>query len=434
MQIIQHILGYLNPSDVLEASLTCHRWFDASLHPSFASKTQITFNKVQLIDANDPVSPLNAFTKSMRAYSRIQLNQVDFGQTDEFWEYFGDQFTEITFNSCDLREKTFNAILKQLTNLQALEINNCRELFMSGRLFKSPYDKEAICLACKDVRNISLCNNRYLSDALFSRIVATMRNIQSLNLSSCHISFHNGLYRKFYPDYQHDASESVLTFHYIMQFIVYQAQHLKCLNFSGTLIDGTALAKLAQIENLKLERLHLRSCDQLTNSGLSTFVQHQNALTELDLSLSVRLTDPSLIDICRSLECLKVLRLRRCRAITDLGVKEIRHLKHLEILDLSECDAITSDGLTDGILSSPNNTLIELHVSALNICEMAIIRIAESFSNLLLLDLSFCKNAVTDIAVQLIFKHLTKLRTLNLEFCDKVRVEMNSDCFFAIWN
>lgn len=390
------------------------------MHPSFTSKIRISFNKVQLNDVHDPTSPLNAFTTNMRAYSRIYLNQVDFGQTDEFWERFGDQFTEIVFNTCDLREKTFNGILKRLTHLQTLKIKNCRELFMSGRLFKSPYDKDAICLACKDVRCISLCNNRYLSDALFSRIVATMRNIQSLDLSGCHISFHNGLYRKFYPDYQHDASESVLTFYYILQFIEFQAMHLKCLNFSGTLIDGSALAKLAQIDNLKLERLHLRACDQLTNSGLSTFVRYQNTLSELDLSLSVRLTDPSLIEICRSLAQLRVLKLRRCRAITDLSVKEIRHLKRLQHLDLSECDAITSDGLTDGILSATNLTLIELHVSALNICELAIIRISECLGNLRLLDLSFCKNALTDTSLQLIFKHLIQLRTLNLEFCDKV--------------
>lgn len=121
------------------------------------------------------------------------------------------------------------------------------------------------------------------------------------------------------------------------------------------------------------------------------------------------------------LKQLRVLKLRRCRAITDEGVKEIRHLKYLEILDLSECDAITSDGLTDGILTTaPNNTLIELHLAALNLCELTIIRIAECFGNLSLLDLSFCKNGVTDITLQLIFRHLTRLRVLNLEFCDKV--------------
>lgn len=416
-------MDFLNPSDVLEASLTCHRWFEASLDPKFMSRIQIHFNKLQLNDIHDIASPLNTFNDSFRYYSKIYLNQVDLDQTNfNFWQRFGEQFTEIVFDTCDLREKTFNAILKQLTNLESLEINNCRELFMSGRLFKNPYDREAICMACVNVKNISLRNNRYLSDALFSRIVATMKNIQSLNLSGCHISFHNALYRKFYPEYQRDASESVLTFHYILQFIEFQAQHLKCLNFSETLIDGNALTKLAQINDLNLEQLRLRSCDQLTNSGISSFVQYQKTLTELDLSLSVRLTDPSLLEICRTLNQLKTLKLRRCRAITDFSIKEIRKLNQLQCLDISECDAITSKGFIEGIATDTNYKMLELHVSALNICEMAVIKLTESMKNLRLLDLSFCKNAVTNLAIQMIFKHLIKLRTLNLEFCDMVSV------------
>ncbi|XP_055316314.1 dynein regulatory complex subunit 6-like [Sitodiplosis mosellana] len=421
MEIILQIMSYLNPGDVLEASLTCRRWFNASLHPKFMSRIQIHFDKLQLNDTHDPSSPLNAFAESMRYYTKIYLNQVDLDQANlEFWHRFGAQFIEIVFNSCDLREKTFNAILKQLTNLESLQINSCRELFMSGRLFKNACDREAIGAACVNVKRISLCNNRYLSDALFSRIVSTMKNIQYLNLSGCHISFHNALYRKFYPEYVHDASESVLTFRYIIQFIEFQANHLRYLDFSETLIDGNALTTMAQVNNLKLEQLDLRSCDQLTSVGICSFVRFQSGLVSLDLSHSVRLTDPSVLEICRTLTQLKTLKIRRCRAITDQSIKEIRLLKHLECLDISECDAITSKGFIEGIANQPNDCMIELHVSALNICELAVIKVAESLPSLRLLDLSFCKNAVTNLAVQIIFKHLTKLRTLNLEFCDMI--------------
>lgn len=414
-------MSYLNPSDVLEASLTCRRWFGASLHPHFMSRIQIHFDKLQLNDTQDPLSPMNAFAESMRYYSKIYFNQVDLDQTNlDFWHRFGEQFNEIVFNSCDLREKTFNAILKQLTNLEILQINSCRELFMSGRLFKNACDREAIGAACANVKRISLCNNRYLSDALFSRIVSIMKNIQHLNLSGCHISFHNALYRKFYPEYVHEASESVLTFRYIIQFIEFQAVHLKYLDFSETLIDGNALTNLAQVNNLKLKEMKLRSCDQLTSSGISSFVRFQNGLVSLDLSHSVRLTDPSLLDLSRTITQLKELRIRRCRAITDQSIKNLYLLKHLEILDISECDAITTEGFIAGIANQQNNSMIELYCSALNICELAVIKLAESLPNLRLLDLSFCKNAVTNLALQIIFKHLTKLRTLGLEFCDMV--------------
>lgn len=68
-------MGYLNPGDMLEASLTCRRWFNASLHPSFMSRIQIHFDKLQLNDTHDPSSPLKAFEGAMRYYTKISLNQ-----------------------------------------------------------------------------------------------------------------------------------------------------------------------------------------------------------------------------------------------------------------------------------------------------------------------------------------------------------------------
>lgn len=421
-------MEYLHPKDVMEAGLTCRRWLEASLHHKFTSKIVLNFSRTHLGEGLDGPSAVEDFEDSIRNYSKIVLNHVDVAYAHNFWQRFGQHITEITFNSCDLREKVFSAILKQLTNLRALQIDNCRELFMSGRLFNNAAEAEAVSAACANVTSISLSNNRYLSDALFNRMVGTMPNVESLDLSGCQISFHNGLYRKFYPPRcQQEPSESVLTFYYISRFIEAQARKLIALNFSGTLIDGAALVKLTEIPNLHIKEFRVRSCDQLTGHGICAFVSNQHWLTELDLSLTIRLTDPSLIEICKHLNELKILKLRRCRAITDSSLKEIARLKQLRILDISECGEITSDGLFDGILKQENKVLVELYVSALNICELAIIRIAECMPNLRVLDLSYCKNGVTDLGIQLIFKHLIKLRELNLEFCDKV-IDYCSQC------
>lgn len=171
-----------------------------------------------------------------------------------------------------------------------------------------------------------------------------------------------------------------------------------------------------------MDALQLRSCDQLTNAGIIALVQRQHQLQHLDLSYSVRLTDPGLIAICDSLSTLKVLKLRRCRALSDVGIREIIALKELQVLDISECETVTSRGLIDGIGLNINRSLQELYVSALNICQLAIMKIAENFPELRVLDLSFCKNGVTNLAVQWICKHLVWLRVLNLEYCDKVCV------------
>lgn len=285
----------------------------------------------------------------MRDYSSIRLNQVDLDESSlSFWQRLGEHLTHIEINACDLHEKTFNSILKAMINLESLKIISCRDLFLTGHLLKHPQDQMAIRESCKNVKSLSLSNNRYISDAIFNRITRAMQNIQSLNLSGCFISFHSALYKKFYPKSQLEPSENVFTFFVIMQFIEMNSKSLNFLDFSETLIDSNALTRLGEVENLQLHGLKLRSCDQLTNNGISKIVNSQKSIEEIDLSLSVRFTDLSLLDICHTLSNLKVLKMRRCRAITDQSIKEICQLQQLESLDLSECDGITSKGFIEG--------------------------------------------------------------------------------------
>lgn len=349
---------------------------------------------------------------------------MDFGQDSSFWESIATNVNEITYNSCSIREKKFNEILKLLENVQTLKVEGCRELFMSGRLLdmegESPDDRKRIIKSCSNVTTLAITDTRYLSDVVFNRIVNMTPELISLELTGCHISFHRGLYKKFYPNSVNTASDCVFTFRYIRAFIVKQANKLKSLNFSSSLIDGDALTELSEIEELKLENLILKSCEQLTNAGIINLVRKKISLIELDLSFSVRLTDEVVNEICNCLPKLKILRLKRCRALTDQGIKSICNLVELEVLDISECVNITGDGIITGVATKLNPKMKEIHFSALNICEKAVIKIAESFPNLLILDLSYCFNGVTELAIQMISKYLTKLRELYLDRCDKI--------------
>lgn len=86
----------------------------------------------------------------------------------------------------------------------------------------------------------------------------------------------------------------------------------------------------------------LAGCEQLTNAGVVALTEHQIGLKSLDLSCCSRVTDPSMIAICRSLPELQDLCVRRCRAISNIGVAEVQNLKNLVKLDLSNCDMVTS--------------------------------------------------------------------------------------------
>jgi F-box and leucine-rich repeat protein 9 len=412
-----NIFEFLHSSDRFQASQCCRRFQEASEHRDFIEDSQLTFNKITF---SDNAAPAKDFLESFRIFPNLSFNEVEFSDCLKFWQLHGENVESLTINSCDITVRQLMALLIETKNLKTLKIQNSRELFMSGRLFESNE------LDLRHVTSLSLSQNQYLSDILFSRITSKMPHLSSLDLSSNSISFHRGLYKKFYPKSNDDdevGSESVFTFHFISKFIKKRAVMIKHLNFNSTLIDGDTLSLLSEIEDLQLESLHLKQCDQLTNDGFISLIRVQTNLKELDLTFSVRITDKSIIEICENLKELRVLKLRRCRSITDNAVKMIAELKKLKYLDLSECEALTSSAVIDGIAKERNETLQELHLSAINICPKAISKITENIPNLRVLDLSYCINQVDDVCVQLILKDLCMLRELNLNCCERISDE-----------
>ncbi|KAG8230142.1 hypothetical protein J437_LFUL010634 [Ladona fulva] len=269
-------------------------------------------------------------------------------------------------------------------------------------------------LILPELRELRLASNRYLSDALFERFVALSPELESLSLSGCHLTFHQGIYRRFYPhrwnQYQQrrasmnggqqaqaDAagrdsesekedgpiSESVLTFQNVLRYFRRRKRlggKLYRLSLGHTLVDNASLCELARDIPDGLRSLHLRACEQISTLPLpriqevperpnpapspmdnSSSPQSNwwSSLAELDLSLCPRLTDSALKEISFHMgPKLRSLALRRCAALTDAGVSSLNQCLVLEKLDISECCQVTASGLLEGICGiKPENTL-----------------------------------------------------------------------------
>lgn len=296
---------------------------------------------------------------------------------------------------------------------------------MSGRLLEDENDVKELSETFKNLRELSLGYNRFLSDALFNRLVAICPNLESLSLMGCQISFQN---RIMLPD----ASKSILTFLNTLHYLKRQVHKLKHLNFGYTLIDGTALATLSALHDLKLESLMLQGCCQLTIEGIKGLTQHQTYLKVLDISFCVRITDASLLHICKNLTKLETLKVRRCRAITDSGVHCIRLLRNLKELDISENELLTRHCISRGLCShrktessniqenfdteninsdfvvedcnvekaKENRNLQIFYANALHLQEESVECISRCFPNLKQLELSYCFSGVTDKTIQ----------------------------------
>ena len=375
---------------------------------------------------DDLTRPLQVFENSLGTFLHFVFKEVELGtKLTKFWDKFCPQMQSLSMHSCDVSERTFVDILLRCSQLESLNVSGCRELLMSGRVIEQESDVILLSKTLVKLKELSLASNRYLSDALFNRFVAIAHNLEDLSLTGCQISFHTGLCKKFYPGNMSNlgtikASESVLTFQNILQYIVIQAKKIKKLRFGHTLIDQAALSQLAEVPDLKLEVLYLQSCEQLNNSGVLKLAEHQKTLTELDLSLCSRITDQALLAICDNLKNLSILNMQNCRAITNIGVAEFSKLRKLTELNLSHCEQVTGEGIEKGLCSFVNEAFRRLYLTALNLDEKTVCQIAENLPGLTHLDLGYCFSAVTDTSIQYICQYQVWLRSLKLTRCDKI--------------
>lgn len=421
-QILTHIFEFLSYPDRIAASQVCTVWYEASLNQKFLTKEKVVFKK---ISSEDILRALSIFEKSSRPYLHFLLIDVELNsKVKDFLIKTGPVLSSLSMDKCDIAAKTFVEILSNFDNLDCLEIIDCRELFMTGRLLDKSSDIKLLQKTLKNLKELNLGCNRYLSDALFNRLISIAPNLESFSLAGCQISFHLGLYNKFYPSKLTDddecyASETVLTFWKILKYLESNAKRIRQIDLSKTLIDSKALNQISQVEHLNLRELYLVSCEQISNIGVISITELQTNLTALNLSYCSRITDQALIRICNSLVNLKKLGVRNCRAITDLGVARLHKLEKLEELDLSQCEKVSGVGIEQGLCSRlTNNRLKKLYLEGLNtITSNTVILLAKCLPGLTHLNLSFCFNAVTDKSVQAIIEFQTSLRSLQLVAC-----------------
>ncbi|CAL7943106.1 unnamed protein product [Xylocopa violacea] len=436
VDVIIHILSYLSMSDRMSARLVNRTWHEASLATEFIDQEKLVLGRPRADNLN---KVLEVLQHSTRPFYHFTFREVELKSNMPIWDQYGPHMRSLVLLCCDLSEKTLVEIFKYCKSLKVLHINACRECLMSGRLLEDENDIKELVQTFKHVQELSLGYNRFLSDALFNRLVAICPNLESLSLMGCQISFHCGLYKKFYPRgiTLSDASNSVLTFLNILQYLKQQAARLKHLNFGYTLMDGTALATLSAMEDLRLESLMLQGCYQLTIEGFGGLTQHQTCLKVLDLSFCFRISDVSLLHICKNLTRLETLRIKKCRAVTNIGIKYIKLLKNLKELDISEDQRVSGDCITYGLCSdtvnlvSPTKNHITeetmrkenmriLSANVVYLHEESIESISKSFPNLRQLELSLCYHGVTNKTIQMIFKELVHLQILKISHCVEV--------------
>ncbi|XP_002061505.3 F-box/LRR-repeat protein 3 [Drosophila willistoni] len=417
LEIISKIFSYLGFTDLLAGGATCQRWHCALDQSEFKGRTRVCFSKCVLSDQHSPAVDL---MRSERYFRHFVFEDVTLGQVQELMTFIGRTAQSLALDNVDLSDKQLYGILRLLPHLKVLSVKRCLPLFMSANFLDS--QTNGICeLAAhlSGIKELTLCENQYLTDAILLRLTSFMPSLEVINMSGCQIAFHNAIHRRFYPNEASSGpSESVLTFKYILNILTQQRRTLRSLDFSQTLI-GQSLLEVIEL-NLKLESLYLAGCRQLNANTIRSFLASQPELSILDLSGTVCLNDENLAIIVQTNTQLTHLKISNCAGITNAGAAHLYRLKNLKSLDISSCNGITSSGITEGVAREENSILVELNVSYLQICEECIKSIASNLRSLRILHLSHCINGVTDEAIQFVIGQLRWLRELSLENCCRI--------------
>nr|XP_017027923.1 F-box/LRR-repeat protein 2 [Drosophila kikkawai] len=419
LEIVLKIFSYLGYSDLQAAGGTCHRWHAALDQTEFNMRTRVCFSKVVLSDQLSPVADL---LRCERRFRHFLFEDVTLGQVKELMRFMGRTAHSLALDNVDLNDKQFYGMLGVLPHLHSLSLKRCLPLFMSGSFLdthNSCPDLNDLASNLAGIRELTLCENQYLTDAILMRLTSFMPSLEVINMSGCHIAFHNAIHRRFYPGNSSSdhvlPSESVLTFKFILTILNLQRRTLRELDFSHTLI-GQALLALSDL-NLQLQRLYLAGCRQLNCTTIRNFLGTQPSLTALDLSATMCVSDENLAALVQTNPQLEHLKVNGCLSITNAGAVHLAKLKRLKSLDISNCDSITSSGITEGVASEENKVLQELNVSYLQICQECIKAIASNLRCLRSLHLNHCVNGATDEAIQSVIGQLRWLRELSLEHC-----------------
>ncbi|XP_068241936.1 F-box/LRR-repeat protein 2-like isoform X4 [Palaemon carinicauda] len=415
-EVLSGIFYYLGVSDLLAASSVCKQWREAAA--SLLSK------RVTIMITDDAAPAVETFLASSIVYQNWVFKELDVsfeGRFADLWRKMSHDTKSLMLLNADCNERSFISLLKSCVQLKELRLNGLAHLLMPGNLLNNPEDVEVLASALKHVTRLHLACSRYLTDCLFSRLMSVVGSLTKLSLAGCQISFHSAIFKRFYPaDGRVQASDHVLTFDHILNYIEKNASTLREISLGRTSVDSESLHKLSKVPGLKLESVHLMSCDQLSKSGIQLLCKNQQFITDLDLSLCSRITDYAVLSVRDNLHCIKKLNLRRCRGITENGIRELRQLKHLEELNISHLEAVSSESVEEALGKEPRPKLKWLSVASLDLEWKAVASIAAMAPNLLHLDISMCVAGVNDKSVQAICESLTKLQVLYLNGCTAV--------------
>ncbi|KAF7135731.1 hypothetical protein RHSIM_Rhsim08G0050600 [Rhododendron simsii] len=153
---------------------------------------------------------------------------------------------------------------------------------------------------------------------------------------------------------------------------------------SCCLVTGKGLKTIGLAMSNELEELALINCDMVEREpGLLTALgQTLRNLRRLDLSYNEKLMDKELISMLESCNCLRELKVRGCRGLTNASVvSTYKSCKQLEIVDIMNCPGIEAKAVELFVLNCLR--LKQIHVEESKLSDVSRLWASKKFVELI---------------------------------------------------
>ncbi|EEF35079.1 F-box/LRR-repeat protein 2 [Ricinus communis] len=329
--------------------------------------------------------------------------------------------SEVKVRDCDfITQNGISLIMRNCSNLNSISLDGV------GIPSIDSFFQESFTYA-KSLCELHLSNS-FISDELLYLVAEACLPLKKLTVSHCYnfsfvgISFL--LYRYKFLVYLDLEGANFLTDESMIELSNFLC-NLSYINLS-LCSKLTSLTFFALIKNcpllsdVKMER---------TNLGVEEFMVDlitNPRIKSLKLVGNNNLSDDCLIKIACCCPSLQVLEISYCFGITEEGIKEVlRSCSEIRHLEMNRCVGIKN---LDINVELPK--LEVLQVQGPGIDDEALAVIAKRCQMLLHLDLAGCLN-VTEKGVNEVVQNCTKLREMNLKWCDNVKVDMIATMVFS---
>lgn len=354
---------------------------------------------------------------AMGCSALLYLNLANTPISDASLRYLGRYCTNLLYLSLAYCTKFTNKGLSYMANgkgchkIVHLDLSGCEQITQEGYKFISMGCSclttvilnelpglrddciQALTSECRTLRNVSILNSPFLSDASF-KCLASCRRLHKIRVEG-----NNRLT---------DASVKVLAKSCPMLDHVYLVDCPR--------ITDLALKALAAFKHLNV--VNVADCVRIQDAGVRQIVEGPSGakMKELNLTNCVRVSDVTLLRIAQRCHNLVYASFCYCEHVTDAGVELLGTLPSLTSLDLSGCNI-----QDQGVAALGNNskfrdiTLAECP----NITDLGLQKMCQRCRQLENLNVSHCEG-LTDNAIKNLAFCCRLLRTLNLAGCNKL--------------